>query len=187
MRLGDSVPSTGRIASGGLVRTILFLSLAFLAGAIGTTSSAEAQPFRADDTFYLKFGAGLSDYAGGNDGEVGFEEDAPDILEFFDTEKFDERPFPYALSGEFGYQFSPNLGIGLGYQFGQYPFASGRPFTVRRTCLERAATWVPYGTQFNCWVATRLARRSGSSARTSIRDSTSPSADTLLRLVPLRG
>lgn len=131
MRLGDSVPSTGRIASGGLVRTILFLSLAFLAGAIGTTSSAEAQPFRADDTFYLKFGAGLSDYAGGNDGEVGFEEDAPDILEFFDTEKFDEGPFPYALSGEFGYQFSPNLGIGLGYQFGQYPFASGRPFTVR--------------------------------------------------------
>lgn len=90
----------------------------------------QAQPVRADDTFYLKFGGGLSDYAGGNDGTATLNP-TPDIAEFFDTRKFSEGPFPYALAGEMGYQFSPELGIGLGYQFGQYPFASGRPFTVR--------------------------------------------------------
>jgi len=130
MRFGDAVPSTV-LAPAGLAQTILPLLLAFLVGAAGSVRSAEAQPFRAGDTFYLKFGAGLSDYAGGNDGTAEIIDNTSDIAEFFDSEKFSEGPFPYSLSGEIGYQFSPALGISLGYQFGQYPFASGVPFTVR--------------------------------------------------------
>ena len=85
---------------------------------------------RAGDTFYIKLGGGLSDYAGENDGSLGLDQ-TTELREFFDTRKFTERgAFPYVLVGEVGYQFSPGLGLGLGYQFGQYPFADGVPFTT---------------------------------------------------------
>ena len=137
MRLGDAVPFTGKTTSTGLAQTVLPLLLACLVGAIGGASSAEAQPFRAGNTFYLKFGAGLSDYAGGNSGTLELD-NTTDLAEFFDTRKFtDGEVFPYALSGEIGYHFSPALGIGLGYQFGQYPFASGVPFTTNENIIGR--------------------------------------------------
>jgi outer membrane protein OmpA-like peptidoglycan-associated protein len=131
---------TSRITSAGLTQTILLFLLVFLAGAIWTASPANAQPVRASDTFYLKFGAGLSDFAGDASGpDFGSNPNAPDVpgpinglRDFFDTEKFsDGGPFPYALSGEVGYHFSPSASVGLGYQFGQYPFVHGRPLTVR--------------------------------------------------------
>ena len=131
---------TSRITSAGLTQTILPFLLVFLAGAIWTASPANAQPVRASDTFYLKFGAGLSDFAGDASGpDFGSNPNAPDVpgpinglRDLFDTEKFsDGGPFPYALSGEVGYHFSPSASVGLGYQFGQYPFVHGRPLTVR--------------------------------------------------------
>ena len=93
-------------------------------------SSADAQSKRAGDTFYIKLGGGLSDYAGENDGTLSLDR-TTDLREFFDTRKFTDRDaFPYVLVGELGYQFTPGFGVGLGYQFGQYPFADGVPFTT---------------------------------------------------------
>lgn len=103
---------------------------------LGATLSPEvghAQSRRAGSTVYVKVGAGLSDYAGENDGTPVLD-DITDVGEFFDLEKFrDSGPFPYAVVGEVGYQFVPALGVGLGYQFGQYPFADGIPFTTDPT------------------------------------------------------
>jgi PKD repeat protein len=44
----------------------------------------------------------------------------------FDTRKWDEDTFPLAAMGEIGYQTSSSFGIGLGYQYGQYPLADNR-------------------------------------------------------------
>ncbi|MFP4227632.1 MAG: PKD domain-containing protein [Salinivenus sp.] len=80
---------------------------------------SQAQDKRADDTYYLKGGGGLSDYAGDRG-------PTSDLADFFDTEKFSaDDAFPYTLLGEVGYQFSPATSLGLGYQFGQYPYADG--------------------------------------------------------------
>ena len=130
--------STGRLFSVGPVHTILPLLLAFLVSVAGSALPAEAQPVRAGDTFYVKFGAGLSDYAGDNSGPDFGENTGPNtpapitgLGDFFDRRKFTEGgPFPYVLTGEIGYQFTPGFGVGLGYQFGQYPFTSGVPFTT---------------------------------------------------------
>ena len=94
---------------------LLLAATLLVAGAL----PAEAQVKRAGDTFYLKAGAGLSDYSGDR-GPVS------DFADFFDSEKFSaEDAFPYTLLGEVGYQFSANTSLGLGYQFGQYPYADG--------------------------------------------------------------
>lgn len=105
----------------------LFFFFAFLL--VVATLPAQAQDKRAGDTFYVKLGGGLSDYAGENDGSLGLDR-TTNLREFFDTRKFTSREFPYMLSGEVGYQLSPELAIGLGYQYGQYPFADGVPFTT---------------------------------------------------------
>jgi len=105
---------------------------AVLLGVAVSPSSAQAQEKskRAGDTFYIKLGGGLSDYAGDNDGTLALDR-TTELREFFDTRKFTDRgAFPYVLVGEVGYRFSPELGLGLGYQFGQYPFADGVPFTT---------------------------------------------------------
>jgi len=92
---------------------------------------AQAQDKRTGDTFYLKAGVGLSDYAGDSDGDADTDDVTDDYDFMFDTEKFtDGDVFPYTLSGELGYQISSALGASLGYRFGQYPFVSGLPFTV---------------------------------------------------------
>lgn len=71
---------------------------------------AEAQNKRADDTFYLKFGAGLSDYSG----------DFAGPFEGFS----DGDGFPYMWLGEVGYQTSSSFAIGAMYQAGRYPLSS---------------------------------------------------------------
>lgn len=93
-----------------MTRTISSLTIAFAVALAALASPAEAQTKRAGDTFYLKFGAGFSDYTGD-----------------FDTSplSFDEfsegTGFPYAWSGEVGYQTSPQFAIGLAYLAGRYP------------------------------------------------------------------
>jgi outer membrane protein OmpA-like peptidoglycan-associated protein len=117
---------------GPVVRTRSLLRLIVLAVLLGAAvvPSTQAQSKRAGDTFYIKLGGGLSDYAGENSGRLALD-DLTDFAEFFDTRKFTSGDkFPYMFSGEMGYQFSPGLGIGLGYQYGQYPFADGVPFTT---------------------------------------------------------
>jgi len=119
--------STGLTGLGRLLVGVIFFAVL-----IGVTAAppAHAQSKRAGDTFYVKVGGGLSDYAGDNDGTLGIS-DITDLGEFFDIRKFTERAaFPYVFVGELGYQFPSGLGIGLGYQYGQYPLADGVPFTT---------------------------------------------------------
>jgi len=138
MQLRDAVRFVDHIISSHLARAASLL-VALLIGTTILVASADAQPVRAGETFYLKFGAGLSDYAGdasgpdfGSNRGPNTPEPITGIGDLFDTNKFTEGgPFPYTLSGEVGYQFSPEFGVGLGYQFGQYPFVHGRPFTVQ--------------------------------------------------------
>jgi PKD repeat protein len=93
-----------------------FLSLLLLGGIL--SSSAQAQDKRPDDTFYIKAGGGVADYTGDATGTAG-------VADLFETDKFDDgindTPFPFALVSEVGYQTSPALSFGVGYQFGQYP------------------------------------------------------------------
>ena len=138
MQLRDAVSATGRAVPVLPFRTLFLLS-ALLVGGGFFSLSAEAQPVRAGDTFYLKVGAGLSDFAGDTSGPDFGANRGPNTPEpitglgdLFDTSKFtDGGPFPYVLSGEVGYHLTPGAAVGLGYQFGQYPFAHGRPLTVQ--------------------------------------------------------
>ncbi len=103
-----------------------------LAGCIALARPAEAQDKRAENTFYFRAGASISDYAGDSNGEPGVDNitGMGDFL--FDTSKFNEGDvFPYTLSGELGYRTSPAVDVGLSYRFGQYPFVHGEPFTTR--------------------------------------------------------
>lgn len=85
---------------------------------LAVAAPAQAQTKRVEEAFYLRFGGGLSDYAGDR-GSGGFRA-------FFGTDKFtDGDGFPYAWTGEFGYQATPNLGVGLAYQAGRYPLVLG--------------------------------------------------------------
>lgn len=111
----------GRISSDGISAlpgavTALAVALLFCFAA---PLSSQAQVKRAGDTFYIKAGGGLSDYAGDRDLTTNFSD-------FFDSDKFSaDDAFPYTLLGEVGYQFSPSTSIGVGYQFGQYPYSDG--------------------------------------------------------------
>jgi PKD repeat protein len=110
----------------------LGFALAVLLGCLALAGPAEAQDKRAGNTFYVRAGASISDYAGDADGSPGTD-DVTDVGDFlFDTTKFTEGGvFPYALAGEVGYRFSPAFDVGLSYRFGQYAFIHGRPFTTR--------------------------------------------------------
>lgn len=93
-----------------MTRTIPSLLLALFVGLAAMASPAEAQTKRAGDTFYLKFGAGFSDYTG----------DFADPFEGFSN----GDGFPYGWVGEVGYQTSPSFAVGLAYQAGRYPLSS---------------------------------------------------------------
>ena len=93
-----------------MVRTLSSLLLAFFVGLAATASPAQAQTKRAGDTFYLKFGAGFSDYTG----------DFADPFEGFS----DGDGFPFGWVGEVGYQTSPSFAVGLAYQAGRYPLVN---------------------------------------------------------------
>jgi hypothetical protein len=94
-----------------LQRVTLFCSL-LLAGLLLSflaTHPVFGQQYRAERTAYVKAWAGLSDYAGELGGGL------------FDLDKFREgASTPYAVIGELGYR-AKNAGVGLGYQFGNYP------------------------------------------------------------------
>ena len=114
-----------------IFKTTALCLLILLVSTTRGSMPANAQPLRSGSTFYLEFGAGLSDLAGDDDASP-----TPDtnglVGDFFDVKKFrDGGAFPYALMTEVGYRVLPELEIGLGYQFGQYPFASGLPLTAR--------------------------------------------------------
>jgi len=129
--------SVGSLRSAGRVQAMCRLLLMLLFVMVGGTTPTDAQSLRAEDTFYLKLGGGLSDYAGGNDGTLE-QDNTTGIGELIDTRKFtDGGVFPYVLVGEIGYQFSPAWGVGMGYQFGQYPFASGVPFTTNENLIGK--------------------------------------------------
>lgn len=102
-----------------MTRTLPLYLLSFILAFAFTVDTADAQTKRAGDTFYIKAGVGIADYAGEYSPVDGFSD-------IFDTDKFDEG-FPFSLTGEFGYQFNPNFGIGLGLQYGDYQFADGPP------------------------------------------------------------
>jgi outer membrane protein OmpA-like peptidoglycan-associated protein len=138
MSFGDTMAPPIRVFATSATRTLrFFFLLTILAGVSGAVVPVEAQPFRAGNTFYVKFGGGLSDYAGGNNGTLELD-NTTELEEFFDTRKFtDGEVFPYMLAGEVGYQFSPAWSLGLGYQFGQYPFVSGVPFTTTDGLIGR--------------------------------------------------
>ena len=93
---------------------VLLTAILLVAG----TLPSQAQVKRAGDTFYLKAGAGLSNF-GGDRGP------SNDFSDFFEPGFSANDAFPYTLVGEVGYQFSPTTSLGLGYQFGQYPYADG--------------------------------------------------------------
>ena len=101
-------------------RSALFCLLALLLGAVFSVP-AHAQVERPSDAFYIKGGVGIADYVGDATGTCCFED-------AFDTGKWDDLRdnFPFAAVGEIGYQTSPSFGIGVGYQFGQYPLADNR-------------------------------------------------------------
>ncbi len=75
-----------------------------------------AQPGAAQDPFFAKIGVGLSDYTG----------DFPiqNVGHPLDLQEFSRGSgFPFMLSGEFGYQFSPKRALAVGFQGGNYPIA----------------------------------------------------------------
>ncbi len=98
-------------------RSFLFCLLSLLLASV-VALPAQAQE-RPGDAFYIKAGAGISDYLGDATNETG-------IADVFDTDHFDEDTFPFAALGEIGYKTSPSFGIGLGYQYGQYPLVDNR-------------------------------------------------------------
>jgi len=99
-------------------RALPSLLLLLLLGGI-TTLPAHAQVERPSDAFYVKGAVGISDYLGDATGTCCF-------ADAFDTDHFNEDTFPFAALGEIGYQTSPSFGIGVGYQYGQYPLADNR-------------------------------------------------------------
>lgn len=110
-----SLPKSPRLAAGQIG---LFLFLILCLSSL-VSAPVYGQVDRPEDTFYIRAGGGLSDYTGDATGTSGFGD-------LFETDKFDDGPFPYAVVGELGYQTSPSFGIGLGYQLGQYPLADNR-------------------------------------------------------------
>ncbi|MFB6229988.1 MAG: PKD domain-containing protein [Salinibacter sp.] len=137
IRYGRGQFLAGGSCFSGRIRPLLVVLYTLLLGGFMAGMSAraqepaQAQKKRAGDTFYLKAGVGLSDYAGDADGQSDVDDVTDDYDFIFDAQKFtDGDVFPYTLSGELGYQISPALGASLGYRFGQYPFVSGVPFTV---------------------------------------------------------
>ena len=109
-------PSLSTLFGSGTVVQVFAAFLAFAVALAMMPDPAEAQDRRGGESLYIKLGAGLSNYAG--DGSL-----TRDFEDFFDEGKFsDSDVFPYMLSGELGYQFTPATSVNLGYQFGQYPF-----------------------------------------------------------------
>lgn len=100
-------------------RVALLLLTAFLLFAY--TEPTRAQPLRAGEAFYLKFGQGASDLSGNAGTGTG-------LGDLVDSKKFSGDDPQYAFSLEMGYRFSGFSSLGVGYQLGSYyhPAREGR-------------------------------------------------------------
>lgn len=122
--------------------TILVLGAALsLAAALPAT----AQDKRVGDTYYVRMGTGITDYAGDSDGAPGGDR-VTGIRDFlFDGQKFTAADiFPAGFSAEVGYRVSSLVDLGVSYHIGQYAFVDG-PSSVS---TPGAASSAPdYGTR----------------------------------------
>ena len=76
--------------------------------------------------FFVKLGAGLSDYTGDRPPQnTGHPFDLQDLVRSIDG----TRPgFPFILDGEMGYQLSPKWALAAGFQAGSYPVSGAGSF-----------------------------------------------------------
>lgn len=96
-----------------MTRSIQILLLIGIAVALTTTSAwAQQQSMRADRAFYAKVGPGFSDYSGDFD---------PKPFDFNEFDGSGTDGFPWEVSAELGYQFSPGFALGTGYRLGNFP------------------------------------------------------------------
>lgn len=100
------------------VFSFLVLALALAAGPL------QAQPWRAGGTFYGKVGAGIAEYTG---------DASPSGTPYAMGHFGEDTGLPYVLRGELGYQFIPQLAVGVGVETGNFPFTDpeGRLSTTR--------------------------------------------------------
>ncbi|MFB6286503.1 MAG: PKD domain-containing protein [Candidatus Bipolaricaulia bacterium] len=122
-----------------MTRTLTSLLIALFVGLAAVASPAQAQNKRPSDTFYLKFGVGLSDYTG----------DFADPFEGFSN----GDGFPYMWQGELGYQVSSSFGIGAMYQAGRYPLSSNNVSGSDPDRLTAAALLGRYTFGADTWTA----------------------------------
>lgn len=103
---------------------------------------AQAQPWRAGDTFYGKVGVGLAEYTGDN---------SPGGVPYRLGHFGEDAGFPYVLRGEVGYQFLPQLAIGVGIETGNYPFSDqSERLDGRRSALQLLLRYT-YGAEERRW------------------------------------
>lgn len=108
----------------------LALILAALLLGLSAVGPTQAQPVRADNVFYSKFGGGYAEYTG--DLPVGANRSV------FDLRGLDGgNGIPALFTTELGYHFSPQFSLALGFQEGTFPFVglqqSGEGHTWRYT------------------------------------------------------
>lgn len=83
-------------------------------------SSAQSKP--SDDPFFIKLGAGLSDYTGDRPSRnTGYPFDLQGLARSIDGTR---AGAPFAIDGEVGYQLSPGWAVAGGLQIGSYPILS---------------------------------------------------------------
>ena len=81
-----------------------------------TANTAQAQDLRPEDTGFVKFRVGLSNYLGDNEkSPFNFNGDGFDV------------GFPWNFAVELGYQFSVPFSVSLAYQLGDYPIITQFP------------------------------------------------------------
>lgn len=106
---------------------------------------ATAQDKRVGDTYYVRLGTGITDYAGDSDGTPGGDRITGTRDFLFDGEKFTETEiFPAGFSAEVGYCVSSLVDLGVSYHIGQYAFVDGPSSTSAPGAVSSGAD---YGTR----------------------------------------
>ena len=119
-RMSSPMPhySSNRGAGRARILSLFLAGLLLVAG----SSPTQAQSGRLGESFYGKFGVGISDYTG--------DFPAQNVTHPFDLQEFTRGSgVPIAVAGEIGYQFSSTWALALGFQGGNYPIVgySGGP------------------------------------------------------------